>query len=418
METEKPLVWVENSRVSRNPPFEATSQLLTPELPRQIRQFHRQIPGYRMSPLKGLSNLAARLGLGGIWVKDESQRLDLQSFKVLGGSYAIYRLILGRLGCEGKDIPFSEFTSGSLKKKLGDLTFAAATDGNHGRGVAWSATQMGFKSIIYVHKFTSQARIRNIEKSGAKVVVVDGNYDDAVHQVAEDAARNGWEVVSDTSWKGYTDIPTWVIQGYTTLLSEAQEQFAAQGLSHPTHILVQAGVGSLAAATIGFYTSLFGSDRPKSVVVEPTEAACLYQSACSKEGTPQVVTGNLATIMAGLACGEPNPIAWNVLKECADYFAICPDYVAAMGMRVYGVPLRGDPYVISGESGAVTLGALMYIMNHPCGEELRKGLGLDQDSQVLLINSEGNTSPDDFRYVVWEGGIPVPDEFKMNFFSK
>jgi diaminopropionate ammonia-lyase len=196
------------------------------------------------------------------------------------------------------------------------------------------------------------------------------------------------------------------------MLSEAHEQLAAQGLSQPTHIFVQAGVGSLAAATIGFYHSLFG-DSIRTCVVEPTRAACLYRSALSEDGGPHTVEGDLDTIMAGLACGEPNPIAWEILRHRADYFVTCPDYVAAMGMRVYGVPLKGDPAIISGESGAVTLGALRYIMRHPSGEDLREQLGLGYDSHVLLINSEGNTSPDDFRYVVWEGGIPVPEEYKM-----
>jgi diaminopropionate ammonia-lyase len=410
---EKPIEWIENPCKEQEEELRAVREILPPELPRKIRSFHRQIPGYRMSPLKGLSNLAAKLGLGGIWVKDESARLDLQSFKVLGGSYAIYRLIQKRLGLEGQDLNFSDLASGALRQELGELTFAAATDGNHGRGVAWSASQMGFKSVIYVHKLTSQARIQAIERNGAQVVVVDGNYDDAVRQVERDARRSGWEVISDTSWEGYEDIPRWVMQGYTTMLSEAQEQFAAQGLSRPTHIFVQAGVGSLAAATIGFYANLFGKDRPKSVVIEPTKAACLFRSAQAGDGRPYSVDGDLDTIMAGLACGEPNPIAWQILKDTADYFAICPDYVAAMGMRVYGVPLKGDPVIISGESGAVTLGALMYMMRQASSQELRDRLELGPDSQVLLINSEGNTSPDDFRYVVWEGGIPVPEEYKM-----
>jgi diaminopropionate ammonia-lyase len=409
---EQPIQWTKNRFKTIFKADSAIQEILPPELPRQIRSFHRQLPGYRMSPLKGLSNLAAKLGLGGIWVKDESARLDLQSFKVLGGSYAIYKLIQKRLGLEGQELSFSDLTNGTIREKLGDITFAAATDGNHGRGVAWSAAQMGFRSVIYVHKLTSQGRIQAIENSGARVVVVDGNYDDAVRQVYQDAQRNGWEIVSDTSWEGYEDIPKWVMQGYTTMLSEAQEQLAAQGLSQPTHIFVQAGVGSLAAATIGFYHNLFG-DNIQTCVIEPTKAACLYRSALAEDGLPHAVEGDLDTIMAGLACGEPNPIAWEILKDRSDYFAICPDFVAAMGMRVYGIPLRGDPPVISGESGAVTLGALMYIMQHSGAREFREQLGLGFDSQVLLINSEGNTSPDDFRYVVWEGGIPVPEEYKM-----
>lgn len=413
MPVEKPIEWVENPRAGVPGAGSSLARILPHDLPRKVRNFHRQIPGYRMSPLKGLSNLAAKLGLGGIWVKDESSRLDLQSFKVLGGSYAIYRLIQRRLGVGDQEIPFADLTSGAVHQKLGDITFAAATDGNHGRGIAWSAKQMGFKSVIYVHKLTSKARIQAIERNGARVMVVNGNYDDAVRQVFQDAQLNDWEVVSDTSWEGYEDIPTWVMQGYTTMLSEAQEQLAAQGLLRPTHIFVQAGVGSLAAAATGFYANLFGADRPKFLVVEPTKAACLYRSVQSQDGKPQTIQGDLDTIMAGLACGEPNPIAWNILSEVADYFAVCPDYVAAMAMRVYGVPLKGDPVVISGESGAVTLGALMYIMQYDGARGLRDALHLGPESQVLLINSEGNTSPDDFRYVVWEGGIPVPETYKM-----
>lgn len=410
---ERPIQWTKNRYKKTLAADSKPEEILPVELPWKIRRFHRQLPGYQMSPLKGLSNLAARLGLGGIWVKDESARLDLQSFKVLGGSYAIYKLIQKRLSLEDQELSFADLANGMVREKLGDITFAAATDGNHGRGVAWSAAQMGFKSVIYVHKLTSQGRIRAIESSGARVVVVDGNYDDAVRQVSRDAQQNGWEVVSDTSWKGYEDIPKWVMQGYTTMLSEAQEQLAAQGLSQPTHIFVQAGVGSLAAATIGFYSNLFGTDGVRTCVIEPTKAACLYHSAQAEDGLPHNVEGDLNTIMAGLACGEPNPIAWEILKDQADYFAICPDFVAAMGMRVYGVPLHGDPVVISGESGAVTLGALMYIMQHASGREFREQFGLGPESQVLLINTEGNTSPDEFRYVVWEGGIPVPEQYKM-----
>ncbi|GAB1471819.1 diaminopropionate ammonia-lyase [Chloroflexota bacterium] len=411
--SEKPIEWVKNPFKNHNDEFSAIKKFLPPELVRKIRGFHRQIPGYRMSPLKGLSNLSAKLGLGGIWVKDESARLNLQSFKVLGGSYAIYKQIQKRLGLEDQDVSFSDLTSGAMRQKLGDLTFAAATDGNHGRGIAWSATQMGFKSVIYVHKLTSMARIRTIEGNGAKVVVVEGNYDDAVRQVEHDSQLNGWQVVSDTSWEGYEDIPRWVMQGYSTMLSEAQEQLAAQGLSQPTHIFVQAGVGSLAAATIGFYASLFGSARPKSIVVEPTRAACLFRSAQIGDGKPHTVDGDLNTIMAGLACGQPNPIAWQILKDSADYFTTCPDYVAAMGMRVYGIPLKGDPVIISGESGAVTLGALMYLTQLASARELRDQLELGPESHILLINTEGNTSPDDFRNVVWEGGIQVPKEYRL-----
>lgn len=410
---EKPIYWIENKKARTYVADDRLAQILSPASAPIVRKFHRQIPGYKISPLKSLPNLAERLGVGGIWVKDESARFNLQSFKVLGGTYAIYQLIKRRLGLESQTLPFLALTTPAIREKLKDLTFAAATDGNHGRGVAWAAEKLGVRCVIYVHKLTSEARIQSIESNGAVVKVVDGNYDDAVQQVERDARANGWEVVSDTAWEGYEDIPRWVMQGYTTLLSEVQEQFAAQGIIQPTHVFVQAGVGSLAAATIGYYANLFGAARPITMVVEPTRAACLYQSACIADGQPHSVDGALDTIMAGLACGDPNPLAWEVLDACADVFASCPDYVAAKAMRVYAVPLQGDPFIVSGESGAVTLGALMYTMQYEGAAALRETLKLDGDSQVLLINSEGNTSPDDFRYVVWEGGIPVPENYKM-----
>jgi diaminopropionate ammonia-lyase len=414
MTIEPPVQWFDNRNYRPKTKILSVPEVIPPGQMKQIRSFHRQIPAFRMSPLLNLSNLADRLGLGGIWVKDESARLNQGSFKVLGGSYALYQIIKKRLGRENEEIPFEELTSKAVKEKIGDLVFATATDGNHGRGIAWSASQLGFRSVIYVHKLTTLGRIRAIEQNGGEVVVVDGNYDDAVRQVFLDAGKNGWEVVSDTSWEGYESVPKWVMQGYTTMLFEVQEQLAGQGFSKPTHVFVQAGVGSLAAATIGFYHNLFGEEKPISVVVEPTKAACLYQSALFGDGKPHSVVGDLDTIMAGLACGDPNPIAWNVLSDCADFFTISPDYVAAKGMRVYGFPLSDDPDIISGESGAVTLGTLMYIMEYPGLEELRDRIGLNKDSQVLLINTEGNTSPEEFRDVVWNGGIPVPEEYKIH----
>ena len=414
MTTESPVQWFDNRDFRPKSNIASVSEVIPPGQMKQIRSFHRQIPAFRMSPLLKLSKLADRLGLGGIWVKDESARLNQGSFKVLGGSYALYQIIKRRLGRENEEIPFEELTSSQIKEQIGDLVFATATDGNHGRGIAWSATQLGYRSIIYVHKLTTQGRIKAIEQNKGQVVVVDGNYDDAVRQVFLDAQKNGWEVVSDTSWEDYESIPKWVMQGYTTMLFEAQEQLAGQGFSKPTHVFVQAGVGSLAAATLGFYVNLFGNESPISVIVEPTKAACLYHSAILGDGKPHSILGDLDTIMAGLACGDPNPIAWQLLSDCADFFVISPDYVAAKGMRVYGIPLMDDPDIISGESGAVTLGTLMYIMQYPPLKELREKMGLNKNSQVLLINTEGNTSPEEFRDVVWNGGIPVPDEYKIH----
>jgi len=410
-----PVSWLPNPDARRGDSYPAVDDLLPRGISRLTRSFHRQIPGYKISPLKSLPRLAEMLGIGGIWVKDESARLTLNSFKVLGGSFAIYRYIQQRLDMEHLEIPFTELMSDPIRGRLGDLTFAAATDGNHGKGVAWAARALGFKAVIYVHKATSQARIKAIEANGARVVVVDGTYDDAVRQVTIDAEREGWQVISDTSWEGYEDIPKWVMQGYTTLLNEAQEQLSAQGIVRPTHVLVQAGVGALAAATTGFYSQLFGADRPVNIVVEPEKAACLYRSIEVGDGQPHNFPGDLDTIMAGLACGDPSPIAWNILHSCADAFLSCPDYVAAKGMRVYAVPLAGDPFIVSGESGAVTLGALMFALERPQLADLKAALKLDQDSQILLINSEGNTDPNHFRRIVWDGLDQVPAAFKEKF---
>ncbi len=375
------------------------------------RRFHKQIPGYRMSSLQGLPNLASMFGVGGIWVKDESSRLQLNSFKVLGGSFALYRYLQKQLGILGEDTPFTYLASDEVKAKVGDLVFASATDGNHGRGIAWAAKKLGFKCVIYVHSETSTRRIDAIKSNGAKVVIVDGNYDDAVRQVAIDAKINDWTIISDTSWDNYTEIPTWIMQGYLTLLTEAQEQFSGVGLVKPTHVFIQAGVGALAASVIGFYHALFGQDAPKCIVVEPDQADCLYQSALANDGKPHSVKGDLDTIMAGLSCGDPSPIAWEILNENADCFMKVPDFIAAKGMRVYATPLNGDPFVLSGESGAVTLGAFASIMQYSELEELRKALDLNEDSQVMFVNSEGNTDPVHFRQIIWEGANPVPKEY-------
>lgn len=412
MEPKTPISWI----LREKKPHDLTKikEIFSVEQARKARRFHRQIPGYKISPLKALPNLALMMGVGGIWIKDEANRLELNSFKVLGGSYALYRFIQEKLGIPGEDTSFAYLKSKEVRERLGDITFASATDGNHGRGIAWAAKQLGFKCVIYVHSETSVRRIDAIKSNGAIVKVVEGNYDDAVEQVIIDAKTYGWDIISDTSWDNYTKIPTWIMQGYLTMLLEAQEQFSGQGIVKPTHIFVQAGVGALAASVIGYYHSLFGNKAPVCVVVEPDKAPCLYESALANDGKPHTIGGSLNTIMAGLACGEPSPIAWEVLKETADAFITVPDYIAAKGMRVYATPLKGDPFIVSGESGAVTLGAMISILKQNGLESLKEALNLDQNSQVLFINTEGNTDPIHFRQIIWEGSNPVPKECWSN----
>ena len=401
--------WILKDRRSQGP--ELAKAFFAKEYAQNAHRFHQQLPGYQFTDLVGLPKLSELLGVGGIWTKDESQRLGLNSFKSLGGSFALYRYLQKQLGILGEDTPFSYLASKEVKEKVGDLVFASATDGNHGRGVAWAATQLGFSSIIYVHKDTSIRRIEAIESAGAKVVVIDGTYDDAVRQVALDSDKNGWVVISDTSWDGYTEVPTWIMQGYLTLLTEAQEQFGKAGIAKPTHVIVQAGVGALAAAVIGHYHALFGDDAPLCYVLEPEKAQCLYQSALADDGKPRSVGGDLDTLMAGLACGDPSPLAWEVIDAYADGFIVIPDELAAKGMRIYASPIPGDSQVKSGESGAGGLGLLATIMGNSAYAGLREQLGLDETSQVLFISSEGDTDPVHYKEIVWEGSSPVSKQY-------
>ena len=389
---------------------ENAKKMFPVEIAREARKFHRQIPGYRMTPLVAMPNLAHMLGLGGIYIKNEALRLELNSFKVMGGSFAIYQFIKKLLN-EDKELTFEYLTSKECHDRVGDIVFCSATDGNHGRGLAWASHMLGHKCKIYVHSETSQARIDAIKKYGADVTRVKGNYDDAVRQAAEDAKANGWYVISDTSWPGYSEIPTWIMQGYTSMLLEAQEQFAGMGIQKPTHVIVQAGVGALAASVVGFYTALFPNDPPLFVVVEPEKAACVYESIKAGDNNCHSVKGDLDTIMAGLACGDPSPIAFDILNNNADIFMKVPDYVAARGMRILSCPLKGDPFVISGESGAVPLGALYSLLTENEDSRLKEVLNLNEDSLVFMVNTEGNTDPMQFRQIIWDGRNPVPKKY-------
>lgn len=380
---------------------------------RDARHFHRQIPGFRMTPLVALPRLAELLGVGGIYVKNEAERLALRSFKVMGGSYAVYRLLQELLHKEGEDLSFEYLTSDECHAKLEGTVLCSATDGNHGRGLAWACQQLRLPCKIYVHRETSQPRIDAIAKYGAQVTVVQGNYDDAVRKAAEDAQANGWYVVSDTSWPGYEKIPTWIMQGYTSMLLEVQEQFAGLGIIKPTHVFVQAGVGAMAASVVGFYSALFPEDPPIFVVVEPDKAACIYESIAAGDGKCHSVKGDLDTIMAGLACGDPSPLAFEILRDNADIFLAVPDNVAARGMRILGMPLHGDPMVVSGESGAVPLGTLFALCTDSINQDLKDALKLDKDSQVFMVNTEGNTDPIEFRRILWDGKNPTPAKYRV-----
>jgi len=371
----------------------------------KARAYHRGFKEYEPSPLIQLPKLAKYLGIGKLFIKDESSRFGLNAFKVLGASYAIGRYLAEKLGKDISEISYKELCSGTYKEQLGNITFTTATDGNHGRAVAWAAKQLHQKAVVYMPKGSDPVRLQNIKDLGAEASITNLNYDDAVRLSMQKAEENGWVIIQDTAWSGYEDIPTWIMQGYATLAVEAMEQLSNENISAPTHVFLQAGVGSFAGGVLGFLASSLGKDMPKITIVEPEEANCIYHSAKIGDGTPHAVSGNLDTLMAGLACGEPNTISWELLRDYATAYVSCPDSLAATGMRVLATPLKGDEMLISGESGAVTTGLLHLLMeSKTChAAELRELLELNQDSIVLLISTEGNTSPRAFRDAVWYG---------------
>jgi diaminopropionate ammonia-lyase len=285
-------------------------------------------------------------------------------------------------------------------------SFATATDGNHGLGLAWVARQFGQKCFVYMPKGSSKYRLTKIQEQGAHAEITDKIYDDTVRYVSQLAKENGWVLVQDTAWEAYVDIPKFIMQGYFTIVDECMDQLVSMKKNPPSLVILQAGVGSFAAAVVDALKVLV-KEPITFVVVEPIQADCFYQSACSSSGTGKKTSGDLSTIMAGLSCGEPNPLAWKILKEATDCFVKCPDSVSARGMRVLGNPLANDPKIISGESGAVPLGLLFEICQNPVLKDLKNKLHLNSDSRVLLISTEGDTDPEHYRKICWNGLYPT-----------
>lgn len=351
-------------------------------------------PGYAPSTLHALPAMAARLGIGALWYKDESTRFGLKSFKALGGAYAVFRLIQKAIAAsyDGHLATPDEVLSGKCRDIVSVLTVTCATDGNHGRSVAWGAQLFGCRCVIYIHATVSEGRRDAIARYGAEVVRVPGNYDDSVRHAAAEAERNGWTVVSDTTYEGYREIPIDVMHGYGVMSREMVRQLDGDV---PTHVIVQAGVGALAASVCACFWLAWGERRPSFIIVEPEAADCFFQSG--QAGHPVVVEGDLDTVMAGLACGEVSPVAWEILSAGADHFATVGDAHALEGMRAFANPFGNDPAIVSGETGATGLGLLLALQGQ---EALRRHLGLGPDARVLLIGSEGDTDPAIYREVV------------------
>jgi len=339
-------------------------------------------PGFAQTPLCDLSTIAAEAGFTAIRYKDEGGRFGLGSFKALGGAYAVLRLLQKLLKKQhGIEASSTDLLAGKFRAKTAAITVTCATDGNHGRSVAWGAKLFGCACRIYIHATVSEGRAEAIRGYGAEVIRRPGNYDDSVRDAEADAKRFGWHVVSDTSYPGYRDIPRDVMQGYGVMAAEAFAQMAPG--EYPTHVFLQGGVGGLAAAMLSYLWERFGAAKPCFVVVEPEQADCLYQSA--KAGHPVAVGGALDTIMAGLACGEVSELAWEILQPGTDGFMTIPDAAAAETMRKLA-----SLGIVAGESAVAGLAGALAARQNPTWAE---ALGLTGQSRLLVFGSEGATDP-------------------------
>ena len=374
----------------------ADIQTLGPKAADEVQRFLDHREDYAPTPLVPLPALAAELGIGAIHIKDEGKRLGLGSFKALGGAYATIRLAVEETARRlGRPVDIAAWRSPEVAKIAAGMTVACATDGNHGRSVAQGAQLVGAQCVIFVHEGVSEARRAAIAGFGARIVRVKGNYDDSVCEASRMAQANGWIVVSDTSWSGYEQVPRLVMQGYTALLRET----LAEMPTPPTHVFIQAGVGGIAATVAAHFALVFGDSRPFLTVVDPSNAACLFESA--KAGRPVKIAHNFSTVMAMLECHEPSMIAWRILSRAADAFMTVEDDDAIAAMKRLAFPLGDDPAIVAGESGGVGLAALMKVARN---SSLREQIGLGPDARIFLINTEGATDPALYKTLIESTG--------------
>lgn len=366
---------------------------------KEALRFHKMLSAYNKTPLVSLGSLAKKLGVKDILVKDESKRFGLNSFKGLGGSYAMFCILCRELGLDPEKADIGDLLTPSAREKIKNTVFVTATDGNHGRGVAWAGSLFGCKVLVYMPAGSAEVRAEAIRKFGAEVTITELNYDNAVLLAKAQSEKYGWHLIQDTSHEGYEEIPSLIVQGYLTLAEETAEELDASGIL-PTHLFLQAGVGAMAGGVLAYFALHYGKDKPLCAIVEPKEANCIYLSALAADGNPRSVEGDPQTIMAGLNCGTPCSVTWPVLRDYAEFYISCEDFVAAGGMRLYA-----DNGIISGESGAATLGALEYILLR---SNLRKELHLNENSVIVLVNTEGNTDPENYEAIVHGGKFSLP----------
>ena len=356
---------------------------------RPIR-FHRRIPGYRVSPLRRLESAERELGVSAIWVKDESDRFGLPAFKVLGASWAVYRKLVEEFGLRDEDWWSLEQLNERILLPPG-LGLVTATDGNHGRGVARVAAWFGLGARVYMPAGSAEARIEAIRSEGAEVIVIDGSYDDAVAKAADETGPGGW-LIQDTAWPGYEQIPTWIVEGYSTIGHEIDEELARSEEPDPDLVIVQIGVGSLAASVVRHFKHAGRQERPRILGVEAAGAACAFESVGA--GEERSVPGPHRSAMAGLNCGTLSSIAWPLIREGIDAFAVVADEPAFEAMRMLAA---GG--IESGESGAAGLGALLEIARRD-RKILEEGLGLGPEASILVISTEGATDPEGYNRII------------------
>ncbi len=367
-----------------------------------VNNFHKSFDSYEITPLVDLKNLSKGIGIKGFFVKDESYRFGLNAFKVLGASYAIANYIKDKIGLDENNLSFDEITSSETKEKLGKITFATATDGNHGRAVAWTANKLGQISKVFMPKGTSLERLENIRRENSDANIMEENYDDCVRLAAKFAEENKGVLIQDTSWEGYIDVPKNIMKGYLTMAFEVYNELKEKDIM-PTHIFLQAGVGSMAASITAFFRNVLKDNPPKIIIVEPNKANCLYRTADANDGKLHFVKGDLNSIMAGLNCGEPVTIGWPILENYADYFLSVDDNYTKIGMRLLASPIKNDRKIISWESGAVTSGIVYELMTDDDLKDYREEIGLNKDSVVLCFSTEGDTDKKSYREIVLEG---------------
>ena len=351
--------------------------------------FHKTLPGYLPTPLLNLRHFAQEIGIGDCYIKDESQRLGLNAFKVLGASYAMAEEIKKYVPEGQSNLSFESIKS--HKTSIKDLTFVTATDGNHGRAVAWCAEQYGCRAVVFMPKGSSEIRLKSILEHKAKAEITELNYDETVKYAESEAIKNNWVLLQDSSWPGYTEVPRNIMAGYKTMVQEFFEQTS----DWPTHVIAQAGVGSFAASIFSSFISST-KQQPKFILLEPSGAACFFNSVKVGDKKPHL-TPDLNTMMAGLSCGMPSILAWDIIVPIADIFVICEDNIAIKGMQILSQPTEGDPSIISGESGAVPIGFLHEVATNPLYSDLRDQLQLDVSSKVLFFSTEGDTDPELYK---------------------